>query len=61
MQGDLPARAVAPEHFGWLGGFFASDLRASSALTRELVGWQPTGPGLIADLDQGHYFEPPRR
>jgi len=57
----LPVAAVAPEHFGWLGGFFASDLRASSALTRELVGWQPTGPGLIADLDQGHYFERPRR
>jgi nucleoside-diphosphate-sugar epimerase len=54
---DLPVVAVAPEHFGWLGGFFAADIRASSALTRELLGWEPTHPGLIEDLDQGHYFE----
>jgi len=40
-----------------LGGFFAADIQASSALTRELLGWQPTHPGLIDDLDQGHYFE----
>ena len=32
------------------------DSPASSALTRELLGWQPTQPGLIDDLDQGHYF-----
>ena len=36
--------------------FSALDSPASSALTRELLGWQPTQPGLIADLDQGHYF-----
>jgi nucleoside-diphosphate-sugar epimerase len=54
---DLPVAAVAPEHFGWLGGFFAADLRASSALTRELLGWEPAHRGLIEDLDQGHYFE----
>jgi nucleoside-diphosphate-sugar epimerase len=53
---DLPVAAVEPEHFGWLGGFFAADIRASSGLTRELLGWQPTHPGLIEDLDQGHYF-----
>jgi hypothetical protein len=28
----------------------------SSALTRELLGWQPVQPGLIDDLDKGHYF-----
>jgi nucleoside-diphosphate-sugar epimerase len=54
---DLPMAAVAPEHFGWLGGFFAADLRASSALTRELLGWEPAHLGLIEDLEQGHYFE----
>jgi nucleoside-diphosphate-sugar epimerase len=54
---DLPVVAVAPEHFGWLGGFFSADIRASSTLTRELVGWEPTHPGLVEDLDQGHYFE----
>jgi nucleoside-diphosphate-sugar epimerase len=54
---DLPVVAVEREHFGWLGGFFAADVRASSALTRELLGWEPTHPGLIEDLDQGHYFK----
>ncbi len=29
------------------------------ALTRELLGWQPTHPGLLDDLDKGHYFDPP--
>ena len=60
---DLPVLAVSPEdageHFGWLAGFLASDSPASSALTRELLGWQPTHPGLIDDLDEGHYFDTP--
>jgi len=59
-QLDLPATSIAPEeageHFGWLAGFVALDVRASSALTRERLGWQPTHPGLIDDLEQGHYF-----
>ncbi len=46
----------AVEHFGWIGPIFALDARASNALTRELLGWAPTGPGLIEDIDQGHYF-----
>jgi nucleoside-diphosphate-sugar epimerase len=58
---DLPVVAIAPEdageHFGWLGGFLAADVPASSALTRERMAWQPTRPGLIDDLDQGHYFD----
>ncbi len=57
---DLPVVAIAPEdaagHFGWLIMFLAADIPASSALTRDLVGWQPTHPGLIDDLEQGHYF-----
>jgi len=48
-----PADAAA--HFGWLGGFIGLDSLASSAATRELLGWQPTGPSLIEDLDAGHY------
>ena len=60
---DLPVVAIAPEdageHFGWLWRFLAADVPASSALTRELLGWQPTQPGLIDDLDQGHYFHNP--
>jgi nucleoside-diphosphate-sugar epimerase len=58
---DLPVVAVSSEnaaaHFAWLGGFIALDSPASSALTRELMGWQPTHPGLIDDLEMGHYFK----
>ncbi|MET0473961.1 MAG: SDR family oxidoreductase [Mycobacterium sp.] len=57
---DIPAVSVAPEdaatHFGWLGGFLAADVAASSAATQDLMGWHPAGPGLIEDLDKGHYF-----
>jgi nucleoside-diphosphate-sugar epimerase len=60
---DLPVAAVSPEnaaeHFSWLGAFLGSDSPASSALTRELLGWQPVHPGLIDDLDKGHYFHRP--
>ena len=31
---------------------------SQNAITKELMGWQPVHPGLIADLDSGHYFEP---
>jgi nucleoside-diphosphate-sugar epimerase len=57
---DLPVRSISAEHarghFVWLADFLGADSPASSALTRELLGWQPTHPGLIDDLDQGHYF-----
>ncbi len=46
----------AEEHFSWLGRFFGTDAPASSTLTRELMGWQPTHQGLIEDLDEGRYF-----
>jgi nucleoside-diphosphate-sugar epimerase len=56
---DLPAASVPAdqvvEHFGWLGGFFAADAPASSAVTRELLGWTPTGPTLVADIGAGAY------
>lgn len=58
---DVPAVSIAAdqaaEHFGWLGAFFALDAPASSALTQQRLGWKPTHQGLIADLEQGHYFE----
>jgi hypothetical protein len=50
----------AGDYFGFLGGFLAADVLASSTLTGELLGWQLTHPGLIEDLEQGHYFEAPR-
>jgi nucleoside-diphosphate-sugar epimerase len=56
----LPVASVPAEdagaHFGWLAGFIGTDSPASSTLTRELLSWQPTQPGLIDDLDKGHYF-----
>jgi nucleoside-diphosphate-sugar epimerase len=52
----VPARSMPPEHFGWLGPFLAVDVRASSVLTRELLGWEPSEPGLLDDLEAGHYF-----
>jgi nucleoside-diphosphate-sugar epimerase len=57
---NLPVVSKSPEeaaeHFGWIGHFFALDAPASSKQTREWLGWQPTHPSLLADLDQGHYF-----
>ncbi|GAB3658918.1 SDR family oxidoreductase [Nocardioides korecus] len=56
---DLPVTSVpaddAREHFGWLGMFFGMDLPASAALTRERLGWTPTGPTLLEDLERGAY------
>ncbi len=57
---DLPVTSITAEQadarFGFLAHFLALDMPVSSALTRELLSWEPSGPGLIADLDQGHYF-----
>jgi nucleoside-diphosphate-sugar epimerase len=47
----------AAAHFGWFAHFAALDNPTSSALTRAKLGWQPQHPGLLADLDQPHYFE----
>jgi len=47
----------APDHFGWISHFFGMDCPASSAKTQEQLGWYPNKPGLIADLDDMHYFE----
>ena len=46
----------ALEHFSWLGRFIGADAPASNHLTRELLGWEPTHQGLIADLDDGSYY-----
>ena len=53
---NLPTASVPGEDFGWLGMILGIDQPASSALTRELLGWRPVQPGLIEDLDKGHYF-----
>jgi nucleoside-diphosphate-sugar epimerase len=58
---SVPARSVpgseADARFGFLAHFITMDGPASSALTREQTGWQPVQPGLIPDLDKGHYFD----
>jgi nucleoside-diphosphate-sugar epimerase len=57
---DLPVVSISPEdagkHFSWLGPFSSKDNPTSSALTRELLGWQPVHPTLIQDLEDGHFF-----
>ncbi|SEG42103.1 Nucleoside-diphosphate-sugar epimerase [Actinacidiphila yanglinensis] len=57
---DVPVVSVPAEdavaHFGWIGNIFGLDVSASNAATRELLGWEPSEPGLLDDLEQGHYF-----
>lgn len=59
----VPTRSVAAGqvqgHFGWLAHFVAMDIQASHARTSELVGWEPTQPGLLDDLAAGHYLSRP--
>ncbi|HTU35931.1 MAG TPA: SDR family oxidoreductase [Candidatus Acidoferrum sp.] len=55
----LPVVSKSPEdaaaHFGWLAMFAGRDLTGSSALTQHRLGWRPTGPGLLADLERMNY------
>lgn len=57
----VPVVSLSPEeaqaHFGWLSVFAGSDLAASSAKTRKKLGWNPTEPGLIADLERMRHPE----
>jgi nucleoside-diphosphate-sugar epimerase len=56
----IPTRSITPEqageHFGFLAAFVAMDMPVSSAITRELLDWTPSGPGLVDDIAAGHYF-----
>jgi len=54
---NLPTASVPAERIGFLGMVLTLDCPASSALTTELLGWRPVRPGLIEDLDKGHYFD----
>ena len=53
---NLPVKSIAPDEaqafFGWLATFAGLDMPASSEQTRKMLGWAPTGPGLIADLER---------
>jgi nucleoside-diphosphate-sugar epimerase len=50
------ASEQAPDHFGFLAAFAALDNPTSNALTQKVLDWHPEHPGLIEDLDEGHYF-----
>jgi nucleoside-diphosphate-sugar epimerase len=56
----VPVRSLDPDtaadYFGFLAPFVQMDSSSSSALTRELLAWTPTRPGLIEDMNEGHYF-----
>ncbi len=58
---DVPAASIpaadAAEHFAPLGHFVAMDTPASATITRELLAWEPTGPSLLEDLEQDHYYQ----
>ena len=58
---QVPAVSLTPDearrHFaGFLAAFVPLDNPASSALTRQRTGWKPTHPGLVPDIEEGHYF-----
>jgi nucleoside-diphosphate-sugar epimerase len=57
---NVPVLSISSEdaavRFGWLGAFVGLDMPASSAKTQQLLGWRPTGPGLVADLDRQACF-----
>ena len=57
----VPVVALSPteatSHFGWLAPFAGYDMPASSALTRARLGWHPTGPGLMTDLEAMRYVD----
>ena len=48
--------ADAGERFAFLGAFVGVDNPTSSEVTRKVLGWEPAHPGLIEDLEHGHYF-----
>ena len=60
---NVPVVSIKPEeteaHFGWLAMFARMDMPASSAITRKKLNWNPTGPGLITDLENMDYSEQP--
>ena len=53
---SIPAEQ-ASDHFGWIGMFFGMEMSASSAWTQQQLGWAPTPPGLLADIEGPNYAE----
>jgi nucleoside-diphosphate-sugar epimerase len=57
---DIPTKSMvpedAPEHFSFMAHFVALDSPVTATVTRELLGWEPTGPSLLEDLEHDHYY-----
>lgn len=57
----VPAESITPaealEQYTFLGPFVALDMPARADITRDLLGWEPTGPSLLDDLAEEHYFK----
>ena len=53
---SLPVESRPAEHFGWFAMFAGMDAATSATWTRETLGWAPTGPGLIEDIETAGYF-----
>jgi len=47
---------MVPGFFGFLANIVTQSYPASNLITRQALGWEPVQPGLLADLDNGHYF-----
>lgn len=47
---------MVPGYFGFLANIVTQNYPASHLITRRTLGWEPARPGLLADLDNGHYF-----
>lgn len=58
---NLPTKSIADKdiekHFGWLSRAVCNDFYASSTITQKLMDWKPINPGLLDDLDHGHFFD----
>ena len=56
---NLPVVSISPDeaasHFGWMAMFVGLDMPASSVQTQARLDWHPTGPTLIADLNEARY------
>jgi nucleoside-diphosphate-sugar epimerase len=56
----IPVGSITPEeaadYYGWFAGFASMDMPASSEWTRKTLGWEPTGPSLMRDLENEDYF-----
>ncbi len=60
---NVPLRSIpdkeVEKHFGFMGRLVSADMPASSAITQKLLDWKPTRPGLLDDLEHGHFFDKP--